>query len=649
MDIIRNMAGSARTRSILGTVFVFATLACTTTSRARGAGGPSAEVVLVRDGQAQLHVIAGSVPEPVADLRHYLKAMSGADFELHPATNAAHGLFVGLAADFPHLELRDISALGPEGFLLKSGERCLYLIADTPLGLQHAVTTFLQRLGCRWFFPGKTWEVIPRRKTIAGAWGERQKPDFGIQRRIWPGYGLYARNRQEWGEWDRHNRMGGPVPISIGHSWIGLSHEADFDKHPEWFALVNGRRQPTKPCYSHPDVLERASRYAADRAAAGSRMVSMSAPDGLGFCECERCLAILKGAQPYREHGTTWGRLPDGRLVNVTSESLFRLVNEAAAAVTGTLPDALLGCYAYSAYSHPPTFEMHPNVYIQVTTAFRRTHLSLEEQLGGWGDKVKSLGIREYYSVYQWDWDEPYPGRVRPDHLRRDLRLFLANGVTAVNAEASNNWGPRGLGYYVASHLLWDVDTDITALVADFYERAFGPAARAVERYYVRWYGPVAATGGRASDALGMAEKSPDTVSPEELKAAFQDLDEAARLVVGDRACRDRVDALRLYLHYLCLRRRLREAVAGGDRQAILAAIKAETVFGGRLNDTNMIHTRPLIGKAFLRRFRKHKALLSDLSSENSEGCMWRRLGTPPAHEELQRLWADDRILLGAE
>ena len=39
-------------------------------------------------------------------------------------------------------------------------------------------------------------------------------------------------------------------------------------------------------------------------------------------------------------------------------------------------------------------------------------------------------------------------------------------------------WGPRGIGYYVGARLLWNVEEDPKALVADFYQKAFGPAAQ---------------------------------------------------------------------------------------------------------------------------------------------------------------------------
>ena len=71
--------------------------------------------------------------------------------------------------------------LGKEGFLLRSDGKNLFVIGKEAAGVQHGVTTLLQSLGCRWFFPGKTWEIVPERKTISGSWDTRQTPDFPFE------------------------------------------------------------------------------------------------------------------------------------------------------------------------------------------------------------------------------------------------------------------------------------------------------------------------------------------------------------------------------------------------------------------------------------------------------------------------------------
>ncbi|MEX2216051.1 MAG: DUF4838 domain-containing protein [Phycisphaeraceae bacterium] len=603
---------------------------------------------LFENGAAQLPVATGSVEGPAKELHETLNRMTGVRFQLQPAAPGKAGIHVGLITDFPWLKVDRAKELGAEGFVIRTDSDSVYLVAAEPLGVQHAVTTFLHHLGCRWFFPGETWESIPQHKTIAGNWNERQVPSFPTQRRIWYGFGAYPSGKRDMDAWERHNRMGGPVNVSIGHTWHGLNPEKEFAAHPEWFALVAGKRQTTKPCYSHPQVIERAIESALKQASDGRQMISMTPPDGLGYCECERCLATLKGGEPIREHSSIFAKRPDGTLVNITSETMFNLVNQVAAAVAKKYPRTLVGCYAYSAYSHPPSFDLHPNVYLQTTTAYRRTSITLAEQLDAFGKKTKQVGIREYYSVYQWDWDFPSPGKMTPAALADDLKMFHQHHITAVNAEASNNWGPRGLGYYVASQLMWNVNADVKEIVRDFYETAFGPAAKAMQRYYVRWYGPSVAVlpDDRPLPAQAdLVEKGKFDV--EALKAAYLDLDDAARAVPADSDYRKRIDLLRMYAHYLVLRYHLNQAEAKGEKAAILDAIKAETMFGARLTDTHMIHTRPLLGKAFLRRFKKHEALLADVEDAKLSNKGWRQVAAPPDAREFETLWAADKAALG--
>lgn len=609
---------------------------------------PTQPVTLVLDGKPQLPIIAGSIQGPVEELQHYLERATGATLKSEKATLGKRGIHVGLASDFPDLEFKDVKSLGAEGFILRSDGNSIYLIANHPRGVQHAVTTLLHRLGCRWFFPGDTWEIIPQSKTIRGQWDERHTPAFPTQRRIWYGFGAYASGKQDLIKWERHNRMGGPIAISIGHTWHGLRADKEFATHPEWFALVDGKRQPSKPCYSHPEVLKRATESALKQAERGQSMISMTPPDGLGYCECDECKKVFGGSKPFESHKSLFAKRPDGELVNITSETLFRFINHVAEAVAKQHPKTLIGCYAYSAYSHPPSFPLHPNVYLQTTTAYRRTPITLEEQIGAFGKKTTQVGIREYYSVYQWDWDYPNPGNITPVQLSKTLKFFHENGVTAINAEASNNWGARGLSYYVASQLMWDVNTDVNAIIIDFYQHAFGPATPAMQRYYARWYGPeVAVPPGTKDTPLQAMLYKKGKFNVDALKTAFVDLTNAAEAVPVNSDYRKRIDQLRMYAHYLLLRHRLHLAEQGDDDDRILAAIEAETEFGGRLTNTHMIHTRPLLGKAFLRRFRKHETLLAKVDGATQSNKGWRAVGTPPTQKELEILWKNDLAELG--
>ena len=185
---------------------------------------------------------------------------------------------------------------------------------------------------------------------------------------------------------------------------------------------------------------------------------------------------------------------------------------------------------AYSAYSEPPSFKLQPNVFIQATTAYRRTDLTLAEQLSTFRDRGCQAGLREYFSVYQWDWDvKPPQGQMSPAKMREVFAKYHEYGVRCINAEASNNWGPRGLSYYLAANVMWDTKADTDALLRDFYVSAFGPAAEAMKHFYQHWYGAAALDGAEAP-AQETGERAQELVSKARLKELFADLDEAANL-----------------------------------------------------------------------------------------------------------------------
>jgi hypothetical protein len=595
----------------------------------------------------------------VRNLIQYIKEMSGAELQVEAAKSGLTGCYVGVSSSFPWLK-KNLKELGDEGFIISADGKDVFLLANKPLGVRHAVNTFLMEQGCRWFFPGKVWEEVPRKSTIQVSSFIQQAPSFKMGRTIWYGYGTYSQPAKDQTDWNYHNRMGSVAPVSIGHTGYGIDPVKDFAAHPEWFALVKGQRKASKLCYSNPEVVQRMIQYALDQSAKGATSVSLTPADGLGYCECNLCFAAAKGGQVKEEMGSFFATRPDSVLVCTVSESLFNAVNQVAKVVKEKYPNVILGCYGYSAYSHPPSFKLEPNVFVQTTTHYRRTPLSLEEQMNTWGKRAKQIGIRGYWSVYQWDWDNPTVGKFIPEVIQKDLQFYNQHNATAFNTEACNNWAPRGLSYYIGSQLLWNVNADIKSLIKDFYEKAFGPAAKPMERYYMLWYGPsvgVLNTGSAQAPngkelKIGLnefADYNPKSslASKAALVAAFNALDEAAKLVARQPKYQQRVDQIRMYAYYLLLRNKVWEAGASKNNEAIVEAIKNETQFGARLTNTNMIHTKPLLGKAFMRLFKDYEPLLKTIpeSQENEKG--WRTPGEVPTHAELEQLWAGGEKYLG--
>src|SRR5213076_2232318 len=123
----------------------------------------------------------------------------------------------------------------------------------------------------------------------------------------------------------------------------------------------------------------------------------------------------------------------------------------------------------------------------------------------------------------QWDWDaKPPVGRLTPAKMPAAFRSYHDNGVRCINAEASNNWAPRGLSYYLASCVMWNTRSDVEALLRDFYAAAFGPAADAMKSFYQHWYGP-AALSTVETPGSETGDRAEEVVPRDKLRAMFKD------------------------------------------------------------------------------------------------------------------------------
>lgn len=502
---------------------------------ARAALAAPAALPLAADGRAlQPIVISDQATDATkavaAELADYLGRMTGATFPVQTG-DGTRGIVLGTLSEFPSpalaqpLEIRNTYD-GKEAFALRTQPPRLLLIGATDLGASHAAFRLLESLGCRWFFPSSAWDVVPHRPTLAVSIDETDRPRI-LARRIWYGYGTFTDRghpqgrsaQQDYEAWARHNRMASSFRVSAGHAWqsVILANRQLFEEHPEYRALVQGQRQGEQLCVSNPAVRRLATEWALGQLARRpeQEMVSLECSDGNGQCECEDC----------------------ARLGSV-SDRVFGLANEVARAVARQCPGKMVGCLAYNQHSEPPSFALEPNVYVQLTAGFIRGRFTHEELLDLWPPKCRSMGYYEYFSVWLWDFDRLPGGKgANIPQIRAAVQRYVERGATSFDAESGNNWGVHGRGYYIANKLLWNPAADVEALLADFYDQAFGPAAPAMQRYYER-----------------VAPDREPLLSRGLIGEAFRDLQAATQLAADRPDVQARLDQLKHYLRYVHLR-----------------------------------------------------------------------------------------------
>jgi hypothetical protein len=450
-------------------------------------------------------------------------------------------IILGTLIEFPQstldqaLEIRKYYD-GKEAFAIRTEAQGdagrLLLIGATDKGVPHAAFRFLERIGFRHFFPAPEWEVVPSIPTLKVDINETRRPAIWT-RSIWYGYGLFAdkgvpqeqwRSRLDSAAWVRHNFLGSSFSVRSGHAWQAIiaDNKAVFQEHPEYLALVKQKdgtmaRSGPQLCVSNAGLRQVVVQYARDyfKAHPGDEMVSVEPADGDRACQCDECKAL----------GTV-------------SEQAFYLANEVARVVGKEFPGKMVGLYAYNWHAEPPSFDLEPNVYVQLTAGMTVGRYTWEELFDLWPKKTSNLGFYDYYSVWAWDKDRLPGGRAANiSYLHKQISGYAARHTTSISAESGNNWGPHGRGYYIASRLMWDPQAYVDALLMDFYEKSFGPGAEAMKRYYERL--------DPGNDPL---------ISSPLLALAFRDVDEASRLTLDRPDIQARLNHIKQYLHYVHLR-----------------------------------------------------------------------------------------------
>lgn len=281
--------------------------------------------------------------------------------------------------------------------------------------------------------------------------------------------------------WAQHNGL--TPALSFSHNLANVFPPSLFEKQPDYFPLVNGKRErPAEhshawnPDLSRPDVALHAARVARDAfiAEPGRVSFSLGVNDGLLYGESPGLLAAVSPLRWFR------GR-PD------YSNLTFRFLNRAAEELARSHPDKFLGALAYYWEENTPDFPVHPQVLPFLTAdrsqgydpAFWREEFSLQERWAKAGPR--RLGLYDY--LYGVGFVVP---RLHPRLIAENLRHARSVGFTDYYCEATPNWGLDGPMTWLVAQLLRDPTQSADALLDEYYKRYFQEAAVPMRRFFER-------------------------------------------------------------------------------------------------------------------------------------------------------------------
>lgn len=557
---------------------------------------------------SSLHALDQASPEvtaAIADATDTLSRVTGATFSAADARGTRGIVLVkAKSASAADADVKRLTDRGPEAFVIRSTDSAsLTITANADTGLINGLYYYLQRIGCRWFFPGDAWTVLPKRRDITLRVDDLVVPafrmrsfagtgGFGGATPVDPSRAMAAR----WDLWKRRNGFGGEFALG-GHTYeaFNTAHRQVLEQHPEYRALVNGKRAPwsviTKLCVSNPELValyteDRLSLFRRQVAAAPdgpqSFAVSVDPSDGGGFCECDRCRSIGTGS---------------------ASDQAFHLANQVAKAVAKEMPGRRVSLYAYLDHAAVPTIPLEPNVYVSVIPeALQRTGLSSEEFIAAWRKRVSPLSLYTYWSIP--DWNADLPTFDFTNIPRQKIRYWHDHGIEGVNFETTFSAGAMGIGLYLASRLLWDPSTDDQALLGEFYELAFGPARAPMQKMLERW-----------AQAF--------TLSDYEIGLSLRDLADARKAAAARADVTRRLDDYETYVRYLSQWLEYQDAPLNTpERLARGRAVMLDVydAYASAMIDSNRI--QQLVAE----RYEKGSPLRGEFDPKNAEAPGWKML-----------------------
>lgn len=299
------------------------------------------------------------------------------------------------------------------------------------------------------------------------------------------------------------NGMGGHTlydyaVLDVEHNKTQEQKRSVYEAHPEYFALVNGKRVWRGPdggvqyCVSNPEVtkivLDYILRHFQKYGTSDASCLFGNSDHASGFCECAECIKL------------DGGTFDKGNI----SKRMHTVFAQMAEKVYEKIPDAPLRLWAYSVYRKPPEgLQVDPRMPLQYCihgrcyghrlddkSCFR--NVKIMEEIGKW-QKLQP-------KIYTYEYETCTPNLYIPSELRLadDIKLYKKMGFIGWSQEANlpdaktvphcmngrENYPSCWQWIYVASKMLWNPDADVNAILTDIESKYYGKAYPAMKKYH---------------------------------------------------------------------------------------------------------------------------------------------------------------------
>jgi len=381
----------------------------------------------------------------------------------------------------------------------------------------------------RWFFPGPEGEYCPRSPNFLVSSGVTiSNPSFqyrtlnlccaNMNSKMTDTWDWMVRNgmqmacrwetskarRKELDRYPEEREKRGDENVGGGHSFSYLISDNLFDAHPEYFALIDGKRTPQgastgdgtekQPCTSNPKVVEimteKLIEWGEIPPRGGSFLIGNN--DSPVWCQCENCVKL----DP-----------PEEREKHFVSTRYWTLLNAMADKALAKNPELKLKGWAYQNFQEPPV-GIVPDKRLSVVTCLHQrcyrhrmddencaSNKRFRDMLVNWV-KLNPISTYEYTDCLSGG-DVIY---LPLEHVfAHDLKYYHQIGVRGSLTEtvppdgvfgpALDNRGTKEMWLatwqfvYMMAYFLWDVDADYAAVYEDMGSKFYGVAWPVMKQY----------------------------------------------------------------------------------------------------------------------------------------------------------------------
>ena len=479
-------------------------------------------------------VIGDNAPESTLlaaqEFAAYTKKICGiAPPAVNRAVPSVPQVFIGTLADVRNLPAaaakKLAAAKSPDAFVILCSGNTLFIVGKDRVGELYGTYAFLdEKAGVRWFRAATAkddYEYVPRISPLAFAdfeifrdpvfrfrqlsliGGKVNKPPVnGQSAAVRQGFQIHPPGNYKKAFTDKFYMARTSLPVISTGAHRAFSRplpETLFDSHPEYFALVNGKRvKGVQICISNPDVQRKVIDYIIGiykTVPVKSFSYLFGLPDvTTGWCECDDCRK-LDGPGEFD-------------YINISTR-FHKVVSAMTAEIYKKYPDAELQVWAYHTYrTIPAGVKYDPRVLIYYCTHGRCYGHALNDA-SCQRNAVQYDLIKKWHKTaprmrfYEYATSVPVLYGCTEAILAEDLRLFRDAGFEGWKeglyfADAAfTPWKKPGIAdtrldaansnwqwLYVAGKLLWNPDLDVNEILADAESKYYGKAAVPMQEYH---------------------------------------------------------------------------------------------------------------------------------------------------------------------